>query len=127
MAKKVFPDPATDIINGLMTGAETVKEENKKTAENIKVKENTKIVEDKALEQKAKEEKGKATKESPKVSNKFVATTIKYPFEVSLRINKVLNELKAADPENSSKYSKVFFIDEAILKSLKEYEEKLGI
>ena len=56
-----------------------------------------------------------------------MSTTIKYPFEVSLRINKVLNELKAADPENSSKYSKVFFIDEAILKSLKEYEEKLGI
>ena len=123
MAKKVFPDPATDMINGLIKTEETVKEENKKTTENMKVKENTKVViEDKSLEQ-----KGKIVKESPKATNKLVSTTIKYPFEVSLRINKVLNELKAADPENSSKYSKVFFIDEAILKSLKEYEEKLGI
>lgn len=123
MAKKVFPDPAADMINGLIKTEETIKEENKKTTENMKVKENTKVViEDKSLEQ-----KGKIVKESPKATNKLVSTTIKYPFEVSLRINKVLNELKAADPENSSKYSKVFFIDEAILKSLKEYEEKLGI
>lgn len=122
MAKKVFPDPAADMINGLIKTEETVKEENKKTTENMKVKENTKVIEDKSLEQ-----KGKIVKESPKATSKLVSTTIKYPFEVSLRINKVLNELKAADPENSSKYSKVFFIDEAILKSLKEYEEKLGI
>lgn len=71
----------------------------------------------------AKEEK----KEKKQSNEKFIPKQLKIALETSLRMSRILNELKNLDPENSAKYTQKFFIEEAISKSLNSYENKLGI
>lgn len=61
------------------------------------------------------------------VPEKNLNYQLKYSLSTSLRMNRIVDKLKENDPENAGKYSKKYFIDQAIEKALISYEKKLGI
>lgn len=65
--------------------------------------------------------------EKQTVSEKNINYQLKYSLSTSSRMNRIVDKLKENDPENASKYSKKYFIDQAIEKALINYEKKLGI
>ena len=65
--------------------------------------------------------------EKQAVSEKNINYQLKYSLPTSSRMNRIVDKLKENDPENASKYSKKYFIDQAIEKAIINYEKKLGI
>lgn len=66
-------------------------------------------------------------KEQANVVEKFVTQSVKYSLTTSLRMERVLSRMKELDPDESRKYSKKYFVDEAIEKLLDEYEKSLDL
>ena len=65
--------------------------------------------------------------EKQPASEKNLNYQLKYSLSTSSRMNRIVDKLKENDPENASKYSKKYFIDQAIEKALINYEKELGI
>lgn len=131
MAQKKFANPADDILAGITveTDKQNPKDQKKEEEKNIST----------TLKNSGTEEikKNQITKTTGKNNNelnvkvssseKKISKVISFSLDTSLRMEAILRELKTADPDNARKYSKVFFINEAIMKSINDYEKKLGL
>lgn len=133
MVQKKFANPADDILAGITATNDfqldtKIKEESKKV-ESVEVKTKTENLNKNKKEPsfESVNSNNQQLKSKSSSTNKQISKLIKFSLEVSLRMERILSELKTADPENATAYSKVFFIDEAIMKSINDYEKKLGI
>lgn len=131
MAQKKFANPADDILAGIAVEADNQnsKDQKKEESKNISpilkksdAEETTKNQIPKTTGKNSNELNAKASSSEKKISK-----VINFSLDTSLRMELILRELKTADPDNARKYSKVFFINEAIMKSINDYEKKLGL
>lgn len=113
MATKKFPNPALDLI-----------QTNERQLEATEQQKNN-IIEKKVVE--VIEEKVKAKPKEEVVLEKILKQQVAYTLQTSIRMGRILDKMKEADPENAGKYSKKFFVEDAILKSIINYEKKYQI
>ena len=129
MAQKKFANPADDILAGITveTDKQNPKDQKKEEEKNISTTLKNSDTEEIKKNQITKTTGKNNNELNVKVSSseKKISKVISFSLDTSLEA--ILRELKTADPDNARKYSKVFFINEAIMKSINDYEKKLGL
>lgn len=120
MGKKWERSPAAAII-GANAPKESLEQENKQEG-NI-----TLVPDIQPITERAKKVEGSRMQTQEAINEKLIAKQIKLTLSTSLRMSRIISELKILDPEGATKYTQKFLIDEAIEKQIKSYESKLGI